>query len=385
MRTYEETHPWITFRWEPRRIPYPVWLLLGEAGARITQVGACSMPPEAGQLMGRKVLVQSLDALAAMEGNTLTTDQVEHCLDGRLQLPASQAYLGQEVQNLFQAFRWTHDRLVAGDRQLTPWSIQLLNAQVLKGLPWEDGSSPGEYRTVRQPNAVAGVPVEDIGYLVERTCDWLVADRFAPEHAEERHAFGLVRAFLAQLYLLWLRPFGDGNERTAWLVTHQLLLEADVPAIVSQQLIAHIGRRRKAWWREIASAATGHGDPVPFLAFMARALNEASRELVHELQQDQDQVMFSNHLKAALQADRTANGARRSALVQTLAEQPQAVPPGRLLHLTPVLARLYARLDRKTLTRDIAHLEEVGLLVRTPSGVSAKQAPLRAFAPLRPA
>src|SRR6186997_3066923 len=101
MRTFEQTHPWLSFRWEPRRLTYPVWLLLGEATALIRVLRQTSLPGVVAADMERSALVTGLGALAAMEGNTLTQTQIAECVAGTLRLPASQAYLGMEIQNLW--------------------------------------------------------------------------------------------------------------------------------------------------------------------------------------------------------------------------------------------------------------------------------------------
>jgi Fic family protein len=382
MRTYEQTHPWLTFRWEARRIPYPVWLLLGGTAARIDALGGVSLPPALAANLLLRARVEGLAALAAMEGNTLSSAQVQQCLAKTLQLPTSQNYLGQEILNLEKAMSWTEDRLKAGDRQLTPWSLQLLNAQVLKGLPWDEQVAPGDYRTVRQVTAEGGAPADDLGYLVERTCEWLAADRFVPNHAEERVAFGLIRAFLAQLYVLWLRPFADGNVRTAWLVTYQVLLEAGLPAIGIHKFFAHMGRARTAWFRESAQASKGVGDPIPFIAFMTRGLVEALGELQAEVAAAQQQALLGVHLHHLFGADATTNGTRRAQLMAALGLCGAAVSVAQVAQLTPELARSYARLDRKTLLRDLAHLQEQGLLRKDPQGIRAILEPLLAFPPL---
>ncbi|MBP7514470.1 MAG: Fic family protein [Flavobacteriales bacterium] len=383
MRTYEQTHTWISFRWEPRRLTYPVWLLLGEATALVRMLGEASLPAGPAIELERTARIRGIDAMAAMEGNTLTEEQVARCLAGELKLPTSHAYLGQEVQNLAKALVWTEDRLRAGDRQFSPWSIQLLNAQVLKGLPWDEETSPGEYRSSKRITAVQdGVPAEDIAYLIERLCEWLTAERFTPEHEEEAHAFALVRAMLAQLYLLWIRPFADGNVRTAWLVTGQLLMEAGVPPFAVHRFFGHVGRVRRVWEREMASAGQGHGDPVPFIAFLSRLLRECLLSAAEEVEMEQRDALLSEHLHRLFGAGRSANGTRRKKLLVSLNEQTGAVPHGRIPQLNPDLAAIYARLDRKTLLRDIHHLQQQGLVGRVADGVVPTLTPLRAFKPL---
>ncbi len=383
MRTYEQTHTWLSFRWDPRRLTYPVWLLLGEGTALVRMLGRASIPAGPATELERNARIGGICAMAAMEGNTLTEEQVARCLGGDLKLPASHAYLAQEVQNLARAVGWTEDRLRAGDRQFSPWSIQLLNAQVRKGLPWDEETLPGEYRSSKPTTAVQdGAPAEDIVYLIERLCEWLTTERFTPEHEEEAQAFGLVRAMLAQLYLLWVRPFADGNVRTAWLVTGQLLLEAGVPSFAVHRFFGHVGRVRRVWEREIASAGRGHGDPVPFIAFLSRLLKESLLGAAEEVEMGQRDALLNEHLHRLFGADRSANGTRRKKLLVSLNEQTGAVPHGRIPQLNPDLAAIYARLDRKTLLRDIRHLQEQGLVERVGDGVVPAPTPLRAFKPL---
>lgn len=380
MRTFEQTHPWLTFRWEPRRIPYPIWLLLGESGALIRTVRQAALPTAVGSGMDRASLIRSLHALAAMEGNTLTEQQVADCIDGRLKQATSQAYLGQEIQNILRAFRWTEDRLLAGDTQFSPWSLQLLNTQILKGLPWDEETSPGDYRSARQhPGAQGGASAEDIGHLMERLCDWLRLERFMPDHVEESQAFGLIRAFLGQLYLLWVRPFTDGNLRTAWLASGQLLLEAGLPPLALHRLIAQVGGTRNVWAREISTAGSGQGDAIPFLAFMARALSEALRELAAEIEDGQQQAIFGAHLRELFSADRSVGGARRLKLLMALSGRSDPVPQARLVRSDPDLAAAYARLDRKTFLRDLHHLRNLGLIEQEGEGLRSVQAPMRSF------
>ena len=384
MRTYEQTHTWISFRWEPRRLPYPVWLLLGEATALVRMLGQASLPAGPAIELERTARIRGIEAIAGMEGNTLTEEQVAQCLVGALKLPTSHAYLGQEIQNLAKALGWTEDRLRAGDRQFSPWSIQLLNAQVLQGLPWDEETSPGEYRSSNRITAVQdGVPAEDITYLIERLCEWLTTERFTPDHEEEAHAFALVRAMLAHLYLLWIRPFADGNVRTAWLVTGQLLMEAGVPPFAVHRFFGHVGRVRRVWEREIASAGSGHGDPVPFIAFLSRLLKECLWSATEDVETKQQDALLSEHLHQLFGAGRSANGMRLKKLLESLNEQAGAVPHGRITRINPDLAAIYARLDRKTLLRDIQHLQKQGLVDRVAEGVVPKPTPLRAFRPLR--
>ncbi len=373
MRTYEATHPWITFRWEPRRAPYPLWLLLGEAAALVRTLEKQPLLPDQNSIREEVNLIQGIQAMAAMEGNTLTVDQVGDVLRGRQRLAASQAYLGTQVDNLRKCIRWNVERIRSGERHFTPASLQQLHAQVLKGLTLEGDDAPGEFRTTDdRAESGGGIPVQDVPHAVERLCAWLDAERFLPEHAEERGAFALVRPFIAQLYLLWIRPFAEGNGRVAWLVTHQLLMEAGASPALALLVAPKTAMVHHRHGREVKAATTGAGDPLPFLAYMVRLLVEGLQEEVALRQAMQREALGQLFVDQAFHDAPGPVTQRRRALLEALRHCPEPVPVERIPHLSPRLAATFARLDRKTLQRDIAFLMEEGLVAREGRGVAVR-------------
>lgn len=380
MWTYEQTHPWLDFRWEPRKMPYPVWLLLGEAAALCDRIATASLPPPDAQLLDYSALLRGVLANAALDGNSLTEEQVDRLFEGSLELPPSQRYLQQEIENGVKVVRWTADRAKAGDRDTGPWVMQLLHTQLMKGLPLQVSPAAGEYR--RSPSA--GVPPKEIGAALERLQGWLSSALFAPEHEEEQVPFGIVRAILAHLYLLWIEPFGEGNGRTARVVEHQLLLTAGLPAVAAHQLTIHAARTRTAYARELAASTKAGGDPIPFIAYQVRGFVDALRALCTEVDQAQHQALWRSHMGNVLHPEPEGQGARQWRLMTDLGEHRAPVPANRIAQLSPELARTYARLHPKTLQRDLTWLVEQRLLMRTPEGFLAQQGALRPFAPARP-
>ncbi|MBS1581970.1 MAG: Fic family protein [Bacteroidetes bacterium] len=362
-------------------MPYPVWLLLGEATALSERLQEVTLPPDESALLDYAALLRGVLANASLDGNSLTEDQVDRLFEGSLQLPPSQQFLGVEVQNLVKAVRWAQDRVRARDRDLGPWVIQAMNAQVLKGLPTGGSHAPGEYRTARHPSA--GVAAEDIGALLERWSDWLAGPLFAPEHPEERTAFAIIQAILAHLYLHWIQPFPEGNGRTARLVELQILLQAGMPALAAHRLAQHAGATRSEYQRQLVQAAQAGGDPIPFIAYMVRGFVDGLRTLWAEVEEIQHQSLWDQHMGRLFADAGSAHGARQLRLVQDLRGHGQAVPPGRVAQLSAELARYYARLHPKTLQRDLNTLQEQGLVERTPEGVRARPLALKPFRPAR--
>ena len=147
-REYERSHPWIRFEADLRAAPPRLWALLGQAVAFCRQVADSALPPRAAEEMRKVYLVKGVQATTAIEGNTLSAEQIRERVEGRLDLPPSQEYLGREVDNVLRACNEIAATIVVGGTlQLTPdWIAGCCNRQVLDGLEahLEEGVVPGE-------------------------------------------------------------------------------------------------------------------------------------------------------------------------------------------------------------------------------------------------
>ena len=236
-RGYEHSHPWISFTVDLRQASVRVWSLLGQAVAGCRQIAEAALPPLDAAEMYRLYLSRGARASTAIEGNTLSEGQVRARLDGQLELPLSQEYLGREVDNILDACERIWQEIRGGQvPQLSPDLLADYNRRVLAGLEehLDEGVVAGEIP--RHRVAVAGyqgAPRGDCAYLLTRMCAWLEQEpataAFA-HAADNRIAGGLLQAILAHLYLAWIHPFGDGNGRTARLLEFMLLARSGVPA-----------------------------------------------------------------------------------------------------------------------------------------------------------
>lgn len=381
MRAYEQTHPWLSFRFDPRQVPGTVWIRLGEATALARRLHQAALSAREGDLVRYIAMLRGVVANAALDGNTLGEDQVDRLLEGSLQLPPSQVFLEREIRNLVKAVAWVEARARAGDRDSGAWTLQVLNAQVIKETG-EDlaGNAPGEYRTVRHANPTEGVQPEDIPPLGEGLQGWMASPMFHPEHTEEQGPMAIIGAVLAHLYLLWIAPFPGGNGRTARLVGFQLLLQAGFPAVAAHRLVMHAAATRHEYERQIAHAARPGGDPIPFIAYMAHGFADGMQALCDEVDHAQYLLLAEGDLHRILDRDGLPAADRLLALAKGIRAQDGWVATARITRLTPDLAHHYARLHAKTLQRDLAELEELGLVERRRGTVRAKPLVLRPFA-----
>lgn len=212
-RTYRDSHPWVTFTFNLTHLTPLDWINMGEAWSKCDHIAGVPLQPDVAHRLHQVYLAKGVHATTQIEGNTLSEDEVRKRVEGDLELPESQEYLGIEVDNVLRACDVIANDLAEGrDMRLTPERIKLFNRMVLEGLPVKEGVVPGEVRTdsVVVGNVYRGAPWQDCDYLLNELCNWLdsmVAD--VDEHW--RRPMRLIRAVLAHLYLAWIHPFGDGN------------------------------------------------------------------------------------------------------------------------------------------------------------------------------
>jgi Fic family protein len=384
MRTFERTHPWLSFRIDLRKAAPPLWLLLGEAASKCDHIAGVPLRPATAQSLHQLYLAKGALATTAIEGNTLTEKEVLARLQGKLKLPPSKEYLGQEVDNIVAACNAIGERLRNGDAAMTAERVSGFNRQVLEKLTPDEGVVPGRVRThsVVVGNVYRGAPAEDCSFLLERLCGWLAGEDFtAPEGMEVVYA--IIKAVVAHLYLAWIHPFGDGNGRTARLVEFQILLSAGVPTPAAHLLSNHYNQTRAEYYRQLNRASKSGGEVVPFIEYAARGLVDGLREQLRVIREQQWDVAWRSFVHERFRDETGANAKRQRDLVLELSAAREPVAVGKITELTPRLAKAYAGISSKTLQRDLAAVEELGLVERKSDGVRAKRELILAFLPWR--
>ena len=391
-RTYRRTHPWITFALDMRRAPFHLWMNLGAIQSKIEHVANALLRPGTMQDFLTLYLAKGVHATTAIEGNTLSEEQVRARIEGKAKLPESQEYLGKEVDNIVEACNTiVPEALGSRGAGLTPDRIMHFNRLVLQGLPLEEEVVPGELRkhsvgVARYP----GAPWEDCPYLLDRLCDWLGAE-FQPPSEDLTLGFAVLKAIMAHLYLAWIHPFGDGNGRTARLVEFQILLSGGVPSVAAHLLSNFYNQTRTEYYRQLSAASRSGGDVMPFLSYAVRGLRDALDEQIEAIRRDLRQVVWRDYVYESFRdASRGDATHRRRLLALTLAGvDPPWVPVSKVALLTPEIAQLYADKTAKTLSRDLKQLVKMQLILvqrrrgQNAAGVCANLPILSRFLPAR--
>jgi cell filamentation protein, protein adenylyltransferase len=396
IREFEKTHPWLTFEVDLKRASYRLWLLLGEAASKSDHVRRALLRPEVADDLLKVFLVKGALATTAIEGNTLSEEEVRQVFEDQLKLPPSKEYLAQEIRNVLGAFGRIRDEILpdATDADLTVEKIKLYNRLVLDGLPLDDDVEPGE---LRKHSVVVGryrgAPAADCEYLLERLCDWMNSDEFkAPEdHPELAPPLVILKAVLAHLYLAWIHPFGDGNGRTARLLELHVLLTSRFPQPVTQLLSNHYNQTRGEYYRQLDR--TSKEGPNGFLLYAVEGFVEELRAQFDRIWTMQYVDRWEQYVYQRFGETRTDSQRRQLRLVKDLSKASiqsatkhplprlKPIPKRELRRLSPALAEAYAGKTERTLTRDLNALEREGLIERWDSGWVPNSDSVLAFMP----
>ncbi len=374
--TYLDTHPWITFTLDMRDAPVRFWTLLGDACSKCEVIAGMPLMPETARRLNRVSLERGAHATTAIEGNTLSQEEVSEFARGRLRLPPSKEYLGIEVGNILGVF----NEMVDGD-QIPPLDvnhIKYLNRRVLQDLELDDDIVPGEIRSHDVVVArYRGAPARDCEYLLNHLFQWL--DGMSSEVGHSNLALPVLKAILAHLYLLWIHPFGDGNGRVARLVEYQILLSAGVPNPASHLLSNHYNETRSEYYRRLDRASRENNGVMGFLVYALQGFVDGLTEQVEAIGDQIRKDMWTNSIHTKFRDRSGPADTRRRHLVLDLSERDGPVRRRDIRLLSPRLAEAYSGKTDKTITRDLNALSEMGLITRTKQSISANKEIMRAF------
>lgn len=384
IREHTRTHPWITFTIDLRRASPAFWMALGEAQSKCEHLAGVPLQPEIAKHLHGVYLAKGIQATTAIEGNTLSEEEVLERIDGKKTLPPSKEYMGQEIDNVLGAANEILEKIEQEEyKPLNLEMISAFNRQILNRLEVQDHVTPGEIRTCSVGVAgYRGAPAQDCQYLMEELCRWLESDAFRPP-PEQRIAYGLIKAVVAHIYIAWIHPYGDGNGRTARLVEVKTLLEAGAPSVAGHLLSNHYNMTRTEYYRQLDRASKNGGNILPFIQYAVEGFVDQLREQIRLVKYQLWDVSWRNYIHELFRNSNSAADVRRRHLALAISMAKKAVPVKDLTGLTPKLAQEYASKTRKTLTRDLNALIELDLIKKTEDGYTDRAETILAFLPVR--
>ncbi len=385
MYQYEKTHPWITFSLDLEKASYNLWLLMGEAQSKCEHIAGVPLRPDINADFQRLYLAKGILATSAIEGNTLTEREVLERIEGKKNLPQSKEYLGQEIDNLLEAYEVISNEIIDsnGPLKFSVERIKKYNRMILNKLTLDDGIIPGEIRTYSVGvGSYRGVPFQDCEYLLEQLCGFLNDDKYQNIFQDYKIALGLIKAIMAHIYLAWIHPFGDGNGRTARLIEYQMLLEAGIAKPAANLLSNHYNLTRTEYYHQL-ELTTKKGDVLPFLIYALKGFIDGLKIQIDEIRKQQLDITWRSYIQQSFQSMIKKVDNRKRIVLLELSKYDGFISIREIRELTPKTAQLYFHKTDKTISRDLHSLEKMELIEVTSKGVRVRKENILAFMPLR--
>ena len=378
----KETHPWLQFDVDLKQAPAHLWMMLGECQSKCAHLASIPLYPQVQEDLSRLYLAKGVAATAAIEGNTLSENQVLEQIEGKLNVAPSQEYLKTEIDNILKGANLILREIKKRMRPpLSVERIKLLNKIILKGLQRPDDEAvPGEIRchSVGVGN-YRGAPADECLYLLSKLCDWL--NTTAEEEGMEI-VYAILKAIIAHVYIAWIHPFGDGNGRTARLLEVQILLSSGVPSPAAQLLSNHYNATRLEYYRHLD---VSRGDILDFIAYAVEGFRDGLRQQIETVQLQQLDIAWRDYVHERFDGKKGSPHNRRKYLILDLSDSPKPVPLSKIRLISPRVAVEYKDLAYRTFLRDIAELVRMDLIVKDEqtAGLRAKKEAMLSFFPAR--
>ena len=350
---------------------------LGECDALVSAIRRTPVRPGDHRRFLDTALARGAMATTAIEGGPLDELEVGRLMAGR-RLPVSRQYQETEVMNVVRAARTLLDELEAGTPPPVDAGLLLrVHRMIGEGLGERLAAVPGRFRSEGQAAPYTVPRAGDVPGLVEGVLDWL--DREFPRPGPGGD-FGqaIVRALVTHVYMLRIRPFGDGNGRTARLLEAYVLAAAGNPAIAAHLLTDYYNETRREYFRQLEGASRDRS-LTSFIGYAVEGLRDGLRDLHSGVAAANFRTAWRDFVVARL-AD---SGLRKKTVLDRRTKLMLAMPPegpldiGEIALLDAGVARTYGGLSRRTLRRDLVFLAETGLLNAADDRFSANAGLLR--------
>ncbi|MEP6590275.1 MAG: Fic family protein [Gemmatimonadota bacterium] len=355
---------------------------LGQCDAIIQAISNTPLLPNYHERLLTVSLTKGAQATTAIEGNTLSEEEVRQVAAGAT-LPPSKEYQQVEVRNILDAFNTLLDEVAGGNQSelISPQLLLRFHRMIGQNLGAHFDAIPGEFR---RDNRVVGpyrTPEhEDVPELVETMCRWL-AQEF---HFSAGQSFddAVIQAIVTHLYIEWIHPFGDGNGRTGRLVEFSLLLRAGNPDIASHILSNFYNETRSEYYRQI-DLAYRQNDLSGFISYAVQGFRDGLRKTLTEIQRSQFEITWRKLIYDRF-ADRKYTKKsvhKRQQLLALSLPIGQWTSIGSVRLLTPEIARHYATLSDRTVRRDLDLLLEMQLVLEHGDEISPNSGLLQSQVP----
>ena len=383
-----QNYPHIPFQ-KNWRLDEGTIFMLGQSESIVQAISSAPIKPEYRKLLLAVSLRKGAQATTAIEGNTLSEEEVARIDEGE-KLPPSKEYLQIEVRNVIDALNQIRTEVIAQDKTfiLSCELIERFNHFVGKDLGEHFQGMPGKFRASGH-NVVVGTyrpPLgEDVAPLMLRFCEWM-KETFRHKEGKQSFPEQVLQAIVAHVYLAMIHPFGDGNGRTARLIEFYILLRAGLPDIASHILSNHYNDTRQEYYRQL-DLCVRERDLSGFIKYAVLGFRDGLRGVLDFVQKNLLEMSWHKFIYDVLDSKK-ATGKSRAIVKRrrTLALQfpvDRWHTPDDLVVSSGILAKEYARLSSTTLMRDLAELERLELIVKDKDKFKGNIEIMHGYMPMR--
>ena len=372
-RQFQTDTPWLSFQADLSKALPSLWMTLGEISSKCEHIAGVPMDLKTADELHQLYLAKGVHATTAIEGNTLTEQQVLEVIDSQM-LAASLEYQHIEVENIIGVCNEiTNDVRLNNNPPLSGDRIKEFNRRVLGGLELDQHVIPGEVRTYSvMVGRYRGAPAEDCEHLIDRMCAWLNGKAFTAPKGQEI-PFAVIRAVVAHLYIAWIHPYGDGNGRTARLVEFSILSASGVPSPAAHLLSNHYNLTRPMYYRELEAASKSGGDIKPFLTYASGGFLDGLREQSTVIRDYQWNLVWRHFIEQQFEDKPRESDQRRRRLAIDIAKVGRPVSRNAVAQVSTRVALTYATKAGRTIQRDVDQLKEMKLLIEEGGMISANR------------
>ncbi|UCE66350.1 MAG: Fic family protein [Candidatus Zixiibacteriota bacterium] len=383
--TFKETHPWLLFQADLSNLAPRTWIQLGECAAKCDQISSVPLRPAVKDELQLVYLAKGIQATTAIEGNTLTEEEVRKIIEKKSQTPPSREYLEQEIENILKACNLIAQH-IRDDLQvsISPQKIREYNLIVLENLSTPENVRPGEFRqhNVSVGRYLAPNPGE-VHLLVEKLCNWLNGDEFKAVKGHHPISLAIIKAIIAHLYISWIHPFGDGNGRTARLIEFKILAQSGVPLPAAHLLSNHYNSTRTEYYNQLERTSKAGGRVTDFVAYAVQGFLDGLNEQLGRILEQQIQIALENFIHDRFREKPGETWRRRRHLALDLAAINRAVSKDEIPLISKRINHAYKDKNPRTISRDLDKLMEMRLIERIDDKYLIDKRPIMAFLPVR--
>ena len=342
---------------------------LGQCQALVDCIADVPLSPEVKKRLGRVYLIKGAQASTAIEGNTLTDEEIKKIVDGE-QLPKSKAYQEQEFRNIIDAMRKILGQIQDLPEIVTPDLLREYHHMVGKDLPTPFNAVPGQF--AQSQRVVGGYRCpppgrksDQVDGLVKQLCDWLPKEFKFVSH-EQAFKNDFLKAIVTHVYIELIHPFDDGNGRTGRLVEFYLLLRAGVPDICSLILTNHYNKTRSEYY-DYLKKCQNEKDLTSFIGYAVSGFFDGINEVWETVTSELFRNTWRGHVYdtvTEMKWSKSVTERRRQLLL--------GISPGRSYDMDnikfklSIILRKYGKANIPTINRDIKNLIDAKLLVMDP-------------------